>query len=406
MNALNSADESPDPVLENHQPLGGRIVTKPFMILGLFVLIGGYFILRRFLFGMGDVSHMSNGFPIGTWVVLDVVIGTAFGCGGFAMALLVYILNRNVYHPLIRPALLGGVFGYTLAGLAVMIDLGRYWNAFNLLLPWYAQINSVIFEVALCVMAYVTVLWIEFWPAFLERMPPAFKQRFHLHKMQIFLRRYMYVFIALGVLLPTMHQSSLGSVLLIMGSKLSPLWHTTWLPLLFLISALAMGYGIVMLESTLVQRAFKLPSEAALLTRLSRVGAGLLTLFLVVRIGDLLARGQLGLAFAFDRYSILFLIETALFAAPVLILASKRRCANTRLRFLATISLLAAGSLYRMNGYLLAINPGNGWTYFPSAPELLITVGVVCLEIMLYLIFIKTLPVLPGRIAEIAGRPS
>ncbi len=389
-----------------HRPLGGRIVTKPFITLGILVLIGGYFILRRFIFGMGDVSNMSNGYPIGTWVVLDVVIGTAFGCGGFAIALLVYIFNRNAYHPLIRPALLGGVFGYTLAGLAVMIDLGRYWNAFNLLLPWYAQINSVIFEVALCVMAYITVLWIEFWPAFLERMPPAFKKRFNLHKLQVFLRRYMYVFIGLGVLLPTMHQSSLGSVLLIMGSKLSPLWHTTWLPLLFLISALAMGYGIVMLESTLVQRSFKLPSEAHLLTKLSRVAAGLLALFLVVRIGDLLARGQLGLAFTGDRYSILFLIETALFAAPIAILASRQRCANARLRFLATISLLAAGSLYRMNGYLLAINPGNGWTYFPSAPELIITIGVVCLEIMLYLVFIKTLPVLPGRIAESAGRPS
>ncbi|MCP5158622.1 MAG: Ni/Fe-hydrogenase cytochrome b subunit [Gammaproteobacteria bacterium] len=379
-----------------HRPLGGPILTKPFAILGLFVLIGGYFILRRFLFGMADVSHMSNGYPIGTWVVLDVVIGTAFGCGGFALALLVYICNRHVYHPLMRPALLGGVFGYTLAGLAVMIDLGRYWHAFNLLMPWYAQINSVIFEVALCVMAYITVLWIEFWPAFLERMPPAFKQHFGLHKFQAFLRRYMYVFIGLGVLLPTMHQSSLGSVLLIMGSKLSPLWYTPWLPLLFLSSALAMGYGVVMLESTLVQRSFKLPSEAALLAKLSRVAAGLLALFLVVRIGDLLARGQLGLAFAGDRYSFLFLIETALFAAPIVILVSRRRCANARLRFLATISLLAAGSLYRLDGYLLAIDPGNGWVYFPSAPELMITVGVVCLEIMLYLIFIKTLPVLHG----------
>ena len=194
-----------------HRPLGGRIATKPFLILGLFLLIAAYFILRRFLFGMGDVSNMNNGYPIGTWVVLDVVIGTAFGCGGFAMALLVYIFNRKVYHPLMRPALLGGVFGYTLAGLAVMIDLGRYWNAFNLLLPWYAQPNSVIFEVALCVMAYITVLWLEFWPAFLERMPSEFKQRFRLDRLQAFLKRYMYVLIALGVLLPTMHQSSLGS---------------------------------------------------------------------------------------------------------------------------------------------------------------------------------------------------
>ncbi len=378
-----------------HRPLGGKVVTKPFLILGLFLLIAAYFILRRFLFGMGDVSHMSNGYPIGTWVVLDVVIGTAFGCGGFAMALLVYIFNRNVYHPLMRPALLGGVFGYTLAGLAVMIDLGRYWNAFNLLLPWYAQPNSVILEVGLCVMAYITVLWLEFWPAFLERMPGSFKQRYGLDKLQAFLKKYMYVLIAIGVLLPTMHQSSLGSVLLIMGSKLSPLWYTIWLPLLFLISALAMGYGVVMLEATLVNRAFKTPSEARLFARLARVVAGLLAGYLLLRWGDLAYRGYLGLAFAGDWDGNLFLIETALFLVPLFVLVSHRRT-RQRWQFLAAVSLLAGGSLYRLNAYLMAVRPGNGWTYFPSAPELMITIGVVCLEIMLYLLFIKTLPVLHG----------
>ncbi|MDG4551384.1 MAG: Ni/Fe-hydrogenase cytochrome b subunit [Candidatus Contendobacter sp.] len=388
-----------------HRPLGGHLVTKPFLILGLFVLIAAYFILRRFLFGMGDVSNMSNGYPIGTWVVLDVVIGTAFGCGGFAMALLIYIFNRKVYHPLMRPALLGGVFGYTLAGLAVMIDLGRYWNAFNLLLPWYAQPNSVIFEVALCVMAYITVLWLEFCPAFLERMSPEIRQRFRLDRLQAFLKRYMYVLIALGVLLPTMHQSSLGSVLLILGYKLSPLWNTIWLPLLYLISALTMGYGVVMMEATLVQRTFKTPSEAALFARLARVVAGLLIGYLALRWGDLLYRGHLGLAFAGDWDGNLFLIETALFLAPIFVLLSRRR-ASQRWQFLAAISLLAGGSLYRLNSYLMAVQPGNGWTYFPSAPELMITIGVVCLEIMLYLLFIKTLPILHGSTTESHGRPS
>ncbi len=388
-----------------HQPLGRKVVTKPFLVLGLFVLIAAYFILRRFLFGMGAVSNMSNGYPIGTWVVLDVVIGTAFGCGGFAMALLIYIFNRNVYHPLMRPALLGGVFGYTLGGLAVMIDLGRYWNAFNLLLPWYSQPNSVIFEVALCVMAYITVLWLEFWPVFLERMPLAFKRRFGLDKLQAFLKRYMYVLVAVGVLLPTMHQSSLGSVLLIMGSKLSPLWYTTWLPLLYLTSALAMGYGVVMLEATLVNRAFKTPSEMALFAKLSRVAAGLLIGFSVLRWGDLSYRGHLDLAFAGDWDGNLFLIETALFLVPIFVLLSRRR-ASQRWQFVGAVCLLAAGSLYRLDSYLMTVRPGNGWTYFPSAPELLITIGVICLEIMLYLLFIKTLPVLHGSAAESRGRLS
>ena len=387
-----------------HRPLGGKIVTKPFLILGLFVLIAAYFIARRFLFGMGDVSNMSNGYPIGTWVVLDVVIGTAFGCGGFAMALLIYIFNRNTYHPLMRPALLGGVFGYTLGGLAVMIDLGRYWHAFNLLLPWYAQPNSVILEVGLCVMAYVTVLWLEFWPTFLERMPLAFKQRYGLDKLQTFLKRYMYVLVALGVLLPTMHQSSLGTVLLILGYKLSPLWNTQWLPLLFLSSALAMGYGVVMLEATLVNRAFKTPSEVALFAKLSRVAAGLLIGYLALRWGDLSYRGYLELAFAGDWDGNLFLTETALFLAPIFILLSRRR-ASQRWQFIGAVSILAAGSLYRLDAYLMAVRPGNGWTYFPSAPELMITIGIVCLEIMLYLLFIKTLPVLQDT-AEAYGRLS
>lgn len=388
-----------------HRPLGGKIVTKPFLILGVFVLIAAYYILRRFLFGMGDVSNMNNGFPIGTWVVLDVVIGTAFGCGGFAMALLIYIFNRNVYHPLMRPALLGGVFGYTLGGLAVMIDLGRYWHAFNLLLPWYAQPNSVIFEVALCVMAYITVLWLEFWPTFLERMPLGFKQRYGLDQLQAFLKRYMYVLVAVGVLLPTMHQSSLGTVLLILGHKLPPLWNTPWLPLLFLSSALAMGYGVVMLEATLVNRAFNTPSEVTLFARLSKVAGGLLLGFSVLRWADVLYRGHLGLAFAGDLNSTLFLLETALFLAPVFILLSPRRH-HQRWQFIGAICILAAGSLYRLDAYLITLQPGNGWTYFPSAPELLITVGVVCLEIMLYLLFIKTLPVLPDGTAKASWRPS
>jgi Ni/Fe-hydrogenase subunit HybB-like protein len=276
----------------------------------------------------------------------------------------------------------------------VMIDLGRYWNAFNLLMPWYAQLNSVIFEVALCVMAYTTVLWIEFWPAFLERMPLRFKQRYKLDKLQVFLKRYMFVFIGLGVLLPTMHQSSLGSVLLVMGSKLSPLWYTTWLPLLYLISALTMGYGVVLLESTLVSSAYRLPSKSAVLSSLSRVVAGLLALYLVLRFGALLAGGHGDLIFAGDKSSILFLVETALFLAPLLVLATPAGRASQRLRFLAAVCLLAAGSLYRIDSYLMAVNPGNGWVYFPSAPELMITIGVVSLEIILYLLFIKTLPVL------------
>lgn len=376
--------------------LGGKILTRPFLVLSMLFLIGAYFIAKRYLFGIGAVSNLSGGYPWGVWIAMDVVVGTAFGCGGFALAMLVYIFNRNTYHPLMRPAVMASVFGYTLAGVAVMVDIGRYWQAYNLLLPWYAQLNSIMFEVALCIMAYVVILWIEFSPAFLER--------FGLTGVKRFLTRHMYIVVAIGVLLPTMHQSSLGSMLLVMGSQLSPLWHTTWLPLLYLISAIAMGYGVVMLEAVLVTKAFALSSKQRILARLSPIVAALLGAFLIIRFADIAVRGHLALVFAGDRDSLLFLIETLLFLLPTLLFAIKAAGRSPRLMFMAAVALLVAGSFYRLNGFLIAYNPVGEWTYFPAVGELMITIGIFSLEIMLYLVFIKKLPVISGVRAGATGQ--
>lgn len=380
---------------EIKRALGGKIVTGPFLFLAVLVCIGLYFGLQRFLFGIGAVTNLNGGYPWGIWIGMDVVVGTALGCGGFSMGLLIYILNRNRYTPLMRPALMASLFGYTFAGIAVMFDLGRYWHFYNLILPWYAQLNSVLFEVALCIAAYVGVLCIEFLPTLFDGFgrPGAAKA----------VRRWMWLLMAVGVLLPTMHQSSLGSMLLVLGSQLSPLWHTTWLPLLYLISALAMGYGAVMLESTLVTNAFRVRSEQRILAKLSPIVAVLLGAFLVVRFADLLYHGNAGLMFAGDTDALLFLIETLLFLAAAVLLALPRARRNQRLMFLAAVAMLLAGTLYRLDGYLIAYEPGNGWAYFPAVGELMITVGIFSLEIMLYLVFIKKLPVLSGVRATATG---
>lgn len=370
----------------SHRPLGGKVVTKPFIFFGLLAAIGGYFIIRRFLFGLEDVTNLSGGYPWGIWVIMDIFVATAFGCGGFAMALLVYIFNRNQFHPLVRPALLGGLFGYTLAAVALVVDLGRYWNAYNVMLPWQMNINSIMFEVAMCMMAYILVLWIEFSPAFLDRLG--------LEKLRRWLRKYMYIFIALGVVLPIMHQSSFGSVLLVMGSQMSALWYTTWLPLLFLLTALSMGYSVVILESTLVTNAFSLPSEQRLLSKLSPVVAALLSGYLLLRISDILWRGEAALMFAGDLNSLLFWIEITVFSVAVLILGSPVWRRNQRLMFLAALLMVFGGALYRIDAMLVAYQPGDGWSYFPSVSEIMVTVGVFSIEIMLYLWFIKRLPVL------------
>lgn len=376
------------------QPLNRAIITPTMIVLAALTAIAAYFVALRFMYGLGAVTNLNPGYPWGIWVVVDVVIATAFGCGGFAMALLVYIFNRGVYHPLVRPALLAGLFGYTLSGMAVIMDLGRYWQFYNLLLPWYAQPKSVMFEVALCVMAYVVVLWIEFSPAFLERLGFVnVRQK---------LERIMFVFIALGVLLPVMHQSSLGSVLIVLGSKLSPLWYTTWLPLFFLITAIAMGYGVVLFESTVVSKSFNLPSEKPLLDRLSRLIGWLTVAFVVLRVFDLVARQQIHLAFAANRDALLFWIETALFVLAIAIFIVPRWRLTERLALIGALALLLGGSLYRLDAYLLAYRPVGNWTYFPAVGELMVTIGFVSFEVLLYLLFVKTLPVLHlGRRAAV-----
>ncbi len=376
----------------SNAPLRRNLITPTTLVLAALAAIALYFIALRLIYGLGAVTNLNSGYPWGIWVVFDIVIGTAFGCGGFAMALLVYIFNRGEYHPLVRPALLGGLFGYTLAGFAVMFDLGRYWHFYNLLLPWYGQPNSVMFEVALCVMAYVVVLWIEFSPAFLER--------WGLNGLKRGLERWMFVFIALGVLLPTMHQSSLGSVLLVMGSKLSPLWFTVWLPVLFVVSALAMGYGVVMLEATVVSNSFGLPSEHALISKLSIVVGWIMAGWLVLRWGDLLYRGDVQLAFAGNLKAAMFWLENALMLAAVLVFLTPAGRASQRASFLGAAALLAGGSLYRLDAYLIGLQPISNWNYFPSVPELMVTIGMIALEVLLYLVFIKTLPVLHGDAAN------
>ena len=372
--------------MSEHQPLGSKLLTKPFLFFATLALIGFAIIAYRFVFGIGAVSNLNDGYPWGIWIVFDVMVGTAFGCAGYAMALTVYVLNKGEYHPLVRPAVLAGLFGYTLAGMAVMVDLGRYWQFYTLLLPWYMQPNSVMFEVAVCVMAYTAILWIEFSPAFLER--------FGFKNLRQKLSKILFVIIAIGVLLPTMHQSSLGTMAVVFGHQLSPLWQTQLLPLLFLLSALMMGYAIVPFEGILASMGFRRVSETPLLGKLSRFMFVVLISYLVIRIGDLTLRGAWGYAFEGTLDAFMFWVEMALFVVPVFILLNKSNQTNTRMIFISALCLLAAGTVYRMNVYLIGYHPGSDWSYYPSMAELMITIGMFSFEVVLYLIFVKRLPVL------------
>src|SRR5512133_2306994 len=144
-----------------------KILTPSFIVLLTLTIIVFALIAVRFIWGLGAVSNMSDGYPWGIWITYDVAVGTAVACGGYGMAILIYIRNQMHYHPMIRSAILTSMFGYGLAGFSVMVDVGRPWNSYNFFIPSKWQANSAMFEVALCVMAYSTVLILEFLPAIL-----------------------------------------------------------------------------------------------------------------------------------------------------------------------------------------------------------------------------------------------
>jgi Ni/Fe-hydrogenase subunit HybB-like protein len=217
-------------------------------------------IVARFIGGIGYVSNLTTARPWGLWIGVDVASGVALAAGGFTTAFLAHILGRHYYEPVVRPALLTAMLGYTFVVLGLLVDIGRSWAIWKPMLYWNP--TSVLFEVAMCVMFYLNVLYIEFFPSWWSgsragstcpgRCPRSTAAGGRPAPLaDASWPRIMWVFIIAGVVLSCMHQSSLGSLMLIAPTKLHPLWYTPMLPLLFLTSAIAVGYPMVVFEATL-----------------------------------------------------------------------------------------------------------------------------------------------------------
>lgn len=384
------------------RPAGGPLLSRP--LLPLFALFGlaCLIIVWRFAAGIGPVSGLSDGYPWGIWIAFDVVTGTALACGGYAIAILVYIMNRGRYHPLVRPAILTSALGYTIAGLSLAVDVGRPWNFWRV--PIFVNqwnFNSALLEVALCIMSYIAVLWIELSPAFLESFRDS-RIRWLARPAAAILpvvERSLVWIIALGMLLPTMHQSSLGTLMILTGAKLHPFWQTPLLPLLFLVSCLVIGYAALVFESSLAARFFGRKPETGMLASLSGAMRVVLALFLLIRLIDLGVRGQLA-AVVTDPYGFLLAAELAMFVAPLVLLRRARTRPDAGELFRGAMLMMLAGAFYRFNSFLIAFNPGAGWSYFPTIPEMLITAGLVALEILAYVALVRTFPILGGMARE------
>jgi len=397
--------------------------TPGVWVVTAFAAVGLAAWFYRMAFGLGAATNLSNAYPWGIWIGIDVATGVALAAGGFTTAFLAHILHRESYHSLVRPALLTAMLGYTFVALGVMADLGRFWAMWHVMLPVFWQPNSVLFEVALCVMCYLTVLYIEFMPVVCERFigrvnlpgpagvlngPIDWALRFA----DRWLARVMTVFIILGIMLSCMHQSSLGTLMVITEGKLHAFWHTPALPLLFLLSAFAVGYPMVIFESILAHRSFGLHHDAKLLSRLARFVPYTLGVYLAVRVGDLAVRGQLVHLLGAGLCTRLVLCELVLGVVFPIVISSSARLRGPVL-WLFTGSALAIGGvvLNRLNVFLLGYSPLNrGATYWPSFSEVAVTVGAVALTVLIYRFIALNLPVIehaaPGEHEAPAAVPA
>jgi Ni/Fe-hydrogenase subunit HybB-like protein len=368
-------------------PLGGSLLNPVTVVCGVLIAVMASILLVRFIYGLGAVTNINDGYSWGIWVVVDVMIGSALATGGFSVALLVYIFNRGEYHPLVRPALLASLFGYTLAGAGIFFDLGRWWNFWHIFWPGYINLNSVMFEVAACVTAYILVMWIEFSPVFLEKLG--------LHDVRRKLNKVLFFVIALGVLLPMMHQSSLGTMLVVMGGQVNALWQTPAVPLIYLLTAIVMGYGVVLFESCVAAAGYRRQIEVHLLNPMSKVMLGVLAIYMAVRVVDLGLRGAFDEAFRPTLAALFFWFENIAFLLPFFLISRVEDRRNPARLFLAGLAIMVGGSLLRLNGFLIGYDAGPGWSYFPSLTEVLVTVGIFAIEIVGYIVITRRFPVLP-----------
>ena len=352
----------------------------------LFVLIGLALIvaLIRYFFGLGAISNLSDAYPWGIWISFDLLCGVALAAGAFVVAASVHIFGGETMKPLLRPAILTGFLGYILVVLALLVDLGQYYRIWHLMIYW--NLHSPLFEVGWCVMLYLTVLALEFAPMALER--------YNLKVPLKFLKRISIGLIIAGIVLSTMHQSSLGTLFLIMPDKLHALWHTPILPVLFLMSAIAVGIAMVIFESTISTKVFKREPETVAQGKLAIGLPWVLGIYFIMKIADLAVQGDLGLIFEGSTASYLFILEMIIgVIIPFFIFMSKGVRKSTKAMFNGSLFVIAGLVLNRFNVSLFGISAPESAGYFPHLMEILITVGIVSAGIMAYYLIARYFPV-------------
>jgi len=350
--------------------------------------------LVRYANGIGAISNLSNAYPWGFWVSFDLYTGIAISSGAFILTSIVYIFELKQFRPLVRPALLTGLLGYIMEVIALLVDLGhpeRIWHYFV-----YQNFKSWLLAIGLYVMIYATIMLVEFAPAVFEH--------FKLQKLVDLIQRFIKPLVILGAVISTLHQGSLGAVLLIQTAKLYPLWWTSLLPVLFFLSAISFGLAMTIFESSLSSRYFHRGLETHLLEKLAAAIPVALAVYVVVKFTQLAIEGDLKYLFTSGLMSLLFWAEIFIgVIIPIILFSIKKVRQSSKGLLVGAVILLLGMILDRFNVSWFAIQHPDPISYVPtfmsqvhyvpSLPEILISAGIFSAGILTFGLAVKYLPV-------------
>jgi Ni/Fe-hydrogenase subunit HybB-like protein len=357
------------------------------------MLSGLYATYLRIFKGLGGSTNLSDQFPWGIWIGFDVMCGVGLAAGGFTLVAIVHIFNIEKYRPVLRPAILTAFLGYVLVVVGLLYDLGRPDRLWHPLVMWNP--HSVMFEVAWCVTLYSTVLFLEFIPVVFER--------FGWHKPIEWVHRISVPLMIIGILLSTLHQSSIGSLFLIVPSKLYPLWYTPLLPLLFYVSAIAVGMAMTIFESWHSSRAFGRALELPLLASLGRVLAVTMSVFLWIRFLDLFHRDALQLLSRNRIETWLFGLEMALMVIPTILLYQRKIRLRPGGLYACAVMVLFGFVANRLNVATTGLEAGSGTHYLPKWSEIAVTLSIIAAGFAIFRAIAAYFPVFESHSDEHAS---
>jgi Ni/Fe-hydrogenase subunit HybB-like protein len=372
-----------------------RSLLTPWRVLvALLLVVAVVIVTLRFAFGLGAVTNLSDETPWGIWVGFDILAGIGLAAGGFILAAAVYVFGLERYRPLLRMSILTALIGYLLFITGLILEIGRPWNIWRCIVDH--NVHSPLFEIAWCVMLYTTVLLLEFSQVVLER--------FGWHRLEALLHRVLVPLVIVGVLLSTLHQSTLGTLFTIVPHKLHPLWYSPILPVHFFISCLAAGLAMVCFEGFLSWRFLGHPPRMDLLPNLARVMALILVVYFVFRIEDLALRDALRDAVSPGMPALLFWIENFLFViVPVVIVFRTARRMTTRALFATSFCAVLGFIMHRFNVAVTGMQLIHPTGYFPTWQELVISMSLIAIGFVVAGLAVTYLPITSAGGADASG---